>query len=70
VAGDVACLIIVLAAVAGIGVVLFLAWIQGRETSCGGSNQSDLDVDPYTAVPYGAMDDQMDDWSSPAESGS
>ncbi len=63
--GDVVCLSIVLAAVATIGAVLFLVWIQGQGKETIGSEATgnrDLDVDPYTGVPYGAMDDQMDDW--------
>lgn len=62
--GDVACLIMVLVAMAAIGVVLSLVWIQthGRKSmGSGGNSHRDLDVDPYTGVPYGAMDDQMDD---------
>jgi hypothetical protein len=61
-AGDLACLMIVVAAVAVIAVVLFLAWMQGGDVrGGGGSDHSDLDVDPHTGVPYGAMDSEMDD---------
>jgi hypothetical protein len=63
--GDLACLIIVLAAAAITGAVLLLLWIQGQgkeSTGSRGSGPRDLDADPYTGVPYGAMDDQMDDW--------
>lgn len=62
-AGDLACLMIVLAAVAVIGVVLFLAWMQGEDARDGGGSQhGDREVDPDTGVPYGAMDDEMDGW--------
>jgi hypothetical protein len=59
--GDVACLLIVLAAVAVVGVILFLARNQGGEIR-GGVGHGDLDVDPHTGVPYGAMDDDMGSW--------
>jgi hypothetical protein len=62
-AGDLACLMIVMAAVAVVGVVLFLAWIQVEDVRDGsGSEDGDLEVDPDTGVPYGAMDDEMDGW--------
>ena len=62
--GDVTCLLIVLAAVAVVGVILFLARNQGGQIRSGGSGigHGDLDVDPHTGVPYGAMDGEMDNW--------
>jgi hypothetical protein len=63
VADDVACLISILAPVAIVAVALFLAWMQSGKTSgASGSYHGDPNVDPYTGVPYGAMDDETDDW--------
>jgi hypothetical protein len=58
-----ACLMIILAPVAVVAVALLLAWMQSGKTSgASGSHHGDPNVDPYTGVPYAAMDDEMDEW--------